>query len=105
MDEIYESKKKDVATGQASQGMDLFGALIKGSGILNTASDGGKKSEFEKSDLLGNAFVIMLAGHETTANTLHFSLIYLALNWQSQKRLQEDLDSCLGGKPSSAWTF
>ncbi|KAF2730086.1 cytochrome P450, partial [Polyplosphaeria fusca] len=105
MDELYESKKKAVATGHAGQGMDLFGALIKGSGILDGASSQGKKSDFEKSDLLGNAFVIMLAGHETTANTLHFSLVYLALNWGSQKRLQEDIDNCLGSRSVNSWTY
>ncbi|KAF2268497.1 cytochrome P450 monooxygenase-like protein [Lojkania enalia] len=101
MDELYELKKSEVASGSQTEGMDLFGALIRGSGIL----DGDKKGELQKSDLLGNAFVIMLAGHETTANTLHYSLVYLALNWQAQKHLQEDIDKSLQGKPVSKWTY
>ncbi|KAF2652299.1 cytochrome P450 [Lophiostoma macrostomum CBS 122681] len=95
MDELYEAKKIEVASGQSSEGMDLFHAMIRGSGVLND----GKKAELQKSDVLGNAFVIMLAGHETTANTIHFALLFLALNWQSQKRLQQDVDKVLQGKP------
>ncbi|KAJ4375240.1 hypothetical protein N0V83_002326 [Neocucurbitaria cava] len=100
MDELYELKKSQVASGQNKGGMDLFDALIRGSGIID-----GKSTHLQKSDLLGNAFVLMLAGHETTANTLHFSMIFLAMNWGSQKRLQEDIDKILEGRPISEWKY
>jgi cytochrome P450 len=32
------------------------------------------------SEITSNAFVIPFAGHETTANALHFSMVYLAMN-------------------------
>ncbi|KAF9696817.1 hypothetical protein EKO04_005237 [Ascochyta lentis] len=100
MDELYEMKKQQVASGDTNNaGMDLFDALIRGSGII----DG--KNNIQKSDLLGNAFVLMLAGHETTANTLHFSLVFLAMHRDSQKRLQEDMDKVLQGKPIEQWTY
>jgi cytochrome P450 len=100
MDELYEQKKSEVASGDARGGMDLFGALIKESGILDK-----KNENLQKSDLLGNAFVLMLAGHETTANTLHFSMIYLAMHWASQKRLQDDIESIIQQRPISEWTY
>jgi cytochrome P450 len=100
MDEIYEVKKKQVVSGENEGGLDLFTALIRGSGITDE-----KNTTTKKSDLLGNAFVVMLAGHETTANTLHFSLVFLAMNWASQKRLQEDLDRIFDGKPISEWRY
>lgn len=100
MDELYELKKSQVASGRNKGGMDLFDALIRGSGIID-----GKSTNLQKSDLLGNAFVLMLAGHETTANTLHFSMIFLAMNWGSQKRLQEDIDEILEGRPISQWKY
>src|SRR5690606_7772181 len=34
----------------------------------------------------------MLAGHETTAHTMHYTLIYLALNPQYQRKIQAELD-------------
>jgi cytochrome P450 len=96
MDEIYEAKKTQVQFGATQEGMDIFDALIRGSGI--TKKEG---STITKSDLLGNAFVIMLAGHETTANTLHFSLIYELgvskavtgrhrqhIRWQAHERME-----------------
>lgn len=100
MDELYEQKKTEVASGDARGGMDLFGALIKESGILDK-----KNENLQKSDLLGNAFVLMLAGHETTANTLHFSMIYLAMHWASQKRLQDDIESIIQQRPISELTY
>ena len=49
--------------------------------------------------------MFILAGHETAANTIHFSILYLAMHWSSQKRLQEDLDAILGEKPVSEWDY
>lgn len=100
MDELYEVKRSQVASGENQGGMDLFGALIRGSGIVDE-----KASSITKSDIQGNAFVLMLAGHETTANTLHFSLIFLAMHRDSQKRLQEDLDNILEGRPINEWKY
>lgn len=56
-------------------------------------------------EVLGNSFVFILAGHETTANTIHHSMLYLALNRQSQRNLQQDLDKQLGDKPVDEWDY
>lgn len=58
-----------------------------------------------KDEILGNAFVFILAGHETAANTIHFSLLYLALNRKFQERLQADVDKIFGEKPISEWDY
>jgi cytochrome P450 len=100
MDDLYEIKKNQVISGTGKRNMDLFDALIRGSGIVDEKTAG-----LQKSDLLGNAFVLMIAGHETTANTLHYSMIYLAMNSPSQKRLQEDVDKILQGKPIESWSY
>ncbi|KAJ4303235.1 hypothetical protein N0V90_002128 [Kalmusia sp. IMI 367209] len=100
MDEIFQLKKDQVASGQDAHGMDIFRALIRNSGILDE-----NQTSVKKSDLLGNAFVLMLAGHETTANALHYSLIFLAMRWSSQKRLQEEVDDVIQGRPISAWKY
>lgn len=100
MDEIFQFKKDQVASGHNSEGIDLFQALIRNSGILDE-----KESKIQKSDILGNTFVLMLAGHETTANALHFSLIFLAMYWSSQKRLQEDIDEIINGRPIKDWRY
>ena len=56
-------------------------------------------------EILGNAFLFIIAGHETTANTLHFALVFLAMNPWSQKRLQADLDNLLGDRPVYDWSY
>lgn len=100
MDELFETKKRQVAASKSKGGMDLFDALIRGSGIVDQ-----QNTDLKKSDLLGNAFVLMLAGHETTANSLHYSMILLAMKWASQKHLQEDLDRILEKKPIDEWKY
>lgn len=100
MDSLYEMKREQVTSGNSNNpGMDLFDTLIRASGITEG------KTDIQKSDLLGNAFVLMLAGHETTANTLHFSLIFLAMHRESQRRLQQDIAKVFQGKGIEQWTY
>lgn len=65
------------------------------------------KDAFFLSNALGTNpnSVFILAGHETTANSLHFSLLLLAMNWSSQARLQRDLDEIFGDRPVSEWDY
>lgn len=113
MREMYEEKRKEVKKGEATrEGMDLMGALVKGAGITadSLSTEDLEKGSVNKQlltdeEILGNAFVFILAGHETAANTVHFSLLFLAMHWSSQQRLQRDLDEILGDKPISEWDY
>ncbi|KAI7652911.1 cytochrome P450, partial [Hortaea werneckii] len=108
MREMYRDKRTEVKQGESREGMDLMGALVKGAGITTEAlndpfADPEKagasptnKQLLTDDEILGNAFVFILAGHETAANTIHFSLLFLALHPSSQRRLQKDLDQILG---------
>ena len=55
MDDIYQIKKKQVISGENKEGMDIFNALISGSGITDP-----KNTTVTKDDLFGNAFVLVL---------------------------------------------
>ena len=114
MNEIYQSKKAEVMSGcEGEEGMDLMGALVKGAGFKAGSDD--ESSSVEKGqpsaraltdeDIIGNAFVFILAGHETTANTIHFSLIHLATKVATQRHLQKDLDRILQGRPITQWDY
>lgn len=109
MQEMYDDKKQQVASGQLTEGMDLMGALVRGAGVTSSASDAekGKASGqlLTDDEILGNAFVFILAGHETAANTIHCSLLQLALNPTTQIRLQKDLDNIFGSRPVSEWSY
>lgn len=115
MREMYHAKRDEVKAGQTREGMDLMGALVKGAGLTTESLNANGSADPEKAapqkqlltdeEILGNAFVFILAGHETAANTIHFSILFLAMRWSSQKRLQDDLDAILGDKPISEWDY
>jgi len=42
------------------------------------------------------SFDLFVAGAETTSNTLEFAILYMILNPQVQKKVQEEIDSVLG---------
>lgn len=101
MREMYAKKLQAMKDGEKTEGLDLMGALVEGAGI--NMDDNSNPDLHANADILGNAFVFILAGHETAANTLHFAILLLAMHPDSQKRLQEDLDRILGDKPVSEW--
>lgn len=111
MREMYAEKRAELKTGGSREGMDLMGALIKGAGITEESL---REAEETKSmpkqlltddEILGNAFVFILAGHETAANTIHFSTLFLAMQPESQRHLQADLDRVLGDRPIAEWDY
>jgi len=113
MNEIYAARKDEVRSGKTREGLDLMGALIRGAGMTkeslsSRASDaekGGSGQLLTDDEILGNMFVFILAGHETTANTIHFSMLYLAMHWSSQARLHKDLDEIFGNRPVDEWDY
>jgi cytochrome P450 len=58
-----------------------------------------------KQEILGNAFIFLFAGHETTANSIHYSIVLLAIALEKQRHLQADIDSIVGEKPISEWSY
>jgi cytochrome P450 len=102
MKEMVENKKLELAQEKKTDNMDLMGQLVRGQ------LDGQKvrgTSTLTDEEVLGNMFVFILAGHETAANSIHFSLLYLALDTKSQRALQKDLDNIFKGKPPSEWDY
>lgn len=110
---MFHIKKEDFAAGKWQEGLDLMGAMVGAS--LSESHNELSPSEHDKpsptkpiisdSEIIGNSFVLILAGHETVANSIHFSLIYLALCPSSQRRLQADLDNIFGSRPVSDWEY
>ncbi|KAL8724049.1 MAG: hypothetical protein Q9166_008158 [cf. Caloplaca sp. 2 TL-2023] len=108
--ELLDNKKHDIATGKAQEGMDLVGFLLKGAGmtresVKETSEKSQPKPLLSDTEIMGNAFVFLLAGHETAANSIHFSCIYLALHLSSQRRLQASLDRIFDSRPILEWDY
>lgn len=111
MDEFMQDKIEGVRRGDNSDGkMDLMGQLVRSkygtaAGKEKKANGSAGEPQLSDSDILGNAFIIIVAGHETTANTLHFTLLELANNPAAQRDLQLDVDRLLGDSDPSTWNY
>ncbi|KAF3760814.1 hypothetical protein M406DRAFT_348284 [Cryphonectria parasitica EP155] len=106
MQEFLHNKIEDAQheeDNSEDRGMDIMGQMVRakyGKKSQQKKTANGKGSEggspLSDSDIFGNSFVILVAGHETTANTLHFTLIELANNPAAQRALQADVERLLG---------
>lgn len=96
--------------------MDILGSLIKtayadeSGDTRKSSSSPSEKTKVENpvlsdSEILGNAFVMIVAGHETTANVVHFSLVELARNSSAQHTVQEELQSIFGDSDPETWHY
>ncbi|KAJ9653402.1 cytochrome P450 [Neophaeococcomyces mojaviensis] len=103
MREMLLNKKEALETGNANKETnDILTQLVKGQLV---DPDAKTKQQLTQEELLGNMFVLILAGHETAANSIHFSVLYMALHADSQRRLQKDLDKTLQGRSPTEWDY
>ncbi|CAN8105760.1 unnamed protein product [Discula destructiva] len=118
MQEFLEEKKVDAENDAeeeadddgAGRGMDIMGQLVRnkyGARARSKRAAGAEEArQLSDSDIIGNCFIILVAGHETTANTLHFTLVELATNPAAQRALQADVDRLLGRDTDPrAWSY
>ena len=54
-------------------------------------------------EIVAHAVTFLLAGYETTANTLAYTSYLLALNPDIQEKLQSEIDSYFEDKPVSSY--
>lgn len=103
MDEMMEDKIDEARKGggRASEGMDLMGQLARATYGREAGDEG--KAKLTRDENIGNAFIMFVAGHKTTANTLHFAMVQLATHPGAQQRLQRDIDELVGDADPGAW--
>lgn len=113
MEELLEKKVEAELAGEKTLGMDIMGALVKSAtdeGRPNQKSPGQLESNQGKrgltdENIIGNSFVMLLAGHETTANTIHFALMELAMNPGAQRNLQKEVRTIFGDSEPKTWDY
>ncbi|KAJ3412270.1 hypothetical protein HDV05_001029 [Chytridiales sp. JEL 0842] len=91
--EFIEKSKKSETGGD-----NLLNLLVK---AAEKEEQGQGLSEVE---LTGNAFVFMVAGHETTAGSLVYALTHLAINPDIQETLYREVVSVIGTKEAPMYT-
>lgn len=84
---------RNVQSGANAGGKDLLSSLVAASGFLSSAEDSAEniKPKLTESELYGNMFIYLLAGHETTAHTLIYAMIFLSLYPDIQEKLHQEV--------------
>jgi len=106
MREMVTAKKNAVHSGtDEATNIDLIGQLVQER--QEEGKDGKSKgvAALSESEVIGNLFIFYIAGHETSANSIHFSLLLLALHPIVQANVQEELDRIFRGRPISEWEY
>ncbi|KAH7887015.1 cytochrome P450 [Phlebopus sp. FC_14] len=92
--EIVSSARSDVASNKPRGDSDA--ALLRNLVVANMSQDGDYK-RLSDGELLSNIFAFLLAGHETSAHTLSFAFILLALYPEAQQKLYKEAVSVWPG--------
>lgn len=80
-------------------------AKHKHKSILESIVLAGTEDKISSDAMLGNTFFMLIAGQETSGNTLAFAFLLLAIHQDVQRKLQAELDSHFGGRSPSEWTL
>ena len=102
MKEMIAAKKFQISS-TPNESVDLIGQLLR-----SQQGNEGKSlrlAALADSEVMGNLFMFIIAGHETSANSIHFSLLFLALHPQAQRKVQSEIDKIFQGRPISEWRY
>ncbi|KAL9658055.1 hypothetical protein ABK040_012293 [Willaertia magna] len=88
--EIIESRESEISKStEEIESNDILSLLLK---ARRKSKEEDKKSTLSDAELIANAFVLIVAGHETTARTLGFCCYLLAINPHIMQKLQNFVD-------------
>lgn len=104
MQEMVAAQKQALKDGAKGERLDIISQLVKGQ-VTSQSEKDGNNATLTDAEIYGNMFVLIIAGHETSANSIHFSILYLAMYPDSQRRLQRELDAIFHGLPPSQWDY
>ncbi|KAJ6488014.1 cytochrome P450, partial [Mycena sanguinolenta] len=88
MQEQVHERKALLAAGDMRS--DVFTMMV------GANQDPLNKYQLDDTELIGNVFLLMLAGHETTANSLAVTLLYMSLQQEIQNEVVEQIMSVVG---------
>ncbi|KAF8135992.1 cytochrome P450 [Mycena galopus ATCC 62051] len=88
MKEQVAERKASVAAGDKRA--DAFTLMVKAN------QDESSKYQLDDQELIGNIFLFLFAGHETTANSFAVTLGYMAIHEEIQNEVLEQIMSVLG---------
>lgn len=82
---------------------NLLGEMVRSrsepADMQSTPTDSSNASGLSDPEIQGNMFIFTVAGHETTATTLRFALVLLALYPDTQDELYQDIQNSVRHQP------
>lgn len=105
--DMLNEEQKLLDAGSPGTG-NLMSSMVRLSAEQQSADTKSAKKEtrgLTLSEIFGKTFVINFAGHDTTANTLAYSVLLLAANPEIQKWVSEELDEVLRDPNSENWNY
>ncbi|KAH9905726.1 cytochrome P450 [Xylariomycetidae sp. FL2044] len=99
MTDLY-SEVRDVKPGSQPLDRNLMTSLIRASEDESKVAGG-----LSEQEIYGNMFVFNFAGHDTTAHTLTFVVMFLAANPAVQDWLAEELQHVFGSRSPDEWDY
>jgi cytochrome P450 len=99
---IIAERRAAIAAGATEDRGDLLSMLLMAQDAPEHASAAGDDGRMSDLQLRDEAMTIFLAGHETTANALTWTLYLLSQHPAVEARLHAELDEALGGRPPGA---
>ncbi|XXH03924.1 hypothetical protein Hte_010332 [Hypoxylon texense] len=99
MTKVYEDEKRALED-ENSVHRNIMTSLIRASHEEALTSGG-----LTEKEVYGNLFVLNFAGHDTTANTLTYAIMFLAANPAVQDWLSEELHHVLGDRQLDEWKY
>lgn len=92
--------EKDAESKSGAKG-NLLTSVLQASAKEGASLGQGRKHAFSEDEVLGNLFLYLLAGYETTANAITYGLVTLALHQDIQDRVIEEIDGAYREAQSS----
>ncbi|XP_014554353.1 hypothetical protein COCVIDRAFT_105323, partial [Bipolaris victoriae FI3] len=106
MQDMILSKREQLDRQNAPKQVDILSLMLEShTDVEEGAESKGRTISLTNEEILGNTFIMTLAGHETTGDALFFAMVELAMNPQSQRELQQNLDDILGDRPLDKWNY
>ena len=105
--DMFNEEQKLLKAGAPETG-NLMSAMVRQSekNQQKTTEFAGREDRgLTLSEILGNIFVINFAGHDTTANTLAYSIFLLAAYPEVQEWVSEELNEILPDQNSQKWSY
>lgn len=99
------AERRRTMQSSSSNANDLLSNLVKSTESRSSSSSKFSGPGFTDEELLADIFITMIGGHKTTATTIRFGILLLAMNVSSQRNLQQDIDRILQRKKPEEWDY